>query len=137
MLLRAEPTCHSVNYFREVHSVLATDGAFPDYQSAPSFQSELCQILFVVCTVTGKFSPPEARVGLRPLKELAFVLVPKAAVHKNGSLVLAEYQVWAPWQVPLMKSIAESQSKQPLSYQSLRFCILAANAGHAVAALPA
>lgn len=86
--------------------------------------------------VISNLLPPEFGVGLRPLKELTFVLVPKATVHKDDSLVLVEYQIRAPWQTPLMKPIAESQSKQSLSDQSLGLCVLAPNAGHAVAALP-
>ncbi len=69
------------------------------------------------------------------MEKFTFVTMPKAAVHEDDSPILGEYQIRASRQVTLMQSVAKSKSEQSLSYQTLRFGVLAPNAGHAVAAL--
>jgi len=63
------------------------------------------------------------------------VFVPKAAMHKDDSSVLAEYQVRASGELIAMQLIAEPEGKQPFSDYQFGLRVLAPNPRHAMATL--
>lgn len=61
--------------------------------------------------------------------------MPQAAVDEDDGAVHWQSQVWASRQVPAVQAITKAQGKQSTPDNVLRFGVLAANPGHAVAAL--
>ena len=121
--------------FLGFHSAFTAQRAFPDREHTPTRGIQRYQIVSILLPVLREFCPPEGRIRLRPLKKLAIVLVPEAAVDENNSTIFGQHEIRASWQGALVESVSKPQPKQAFADRMLRFCVFAANSGHAVAAL--
>jgi hypothetical protein len=80
------------------------------------------------------FSSPECTPRFWPLEFLAFMAVPKAAVHKHNRLVFPQNNVRLSWQRLVMQAKPEACGVKRFSDDDLRFGILAFDTSHHAAA---
>lgn len=108
------------------------ESAFPDHGHAPAVCSQSRNLSCVPFRVARYLLSPELGPRCRPAKQVAIVSVPEAAVYKNGSTVLREYQVRPPGQCRAspVEAIPQTQSVQPQSKHSFRLCVPPADSGH-------
>ena len=84
---------------RDFAGTLPLDAAFPERRSAPSERSMLSGGMTVPRLFASNLPPPERRIALRPLEEMASVPVPEAAIHENCGAMFRKDNVRLPWQV--------------------------------------
>jgi hypothetical protein len=111
------------------------DSALPDGQNPPPGSGQHQPVSRVILRVPVDLRSPEKSIRPRPLKEVALVLVPQAAVNKDNCAKLWKHEIGRPRQVPSMKPVSETKREETLADQSLRFSVFAPDAGHAIVAL--
>jgi hypothetical protein len=117
-----------------IQAGFAFQGAFPDRGNAPARRQKGRNGPLVIRDVPVDFGSPELLAGPRPLEQMAIMVMPEAAVHKNNGFVFWEYEVWFAWEVAVMQAVSKTCRMHRFPYLILRFRMAAFNSGHIFAA---
>lgn len=105
-------------------------GTFPDHSHPDSHKRKGVLRLDVTNDVVVKLVIPKIRMGFWPTGELAAMLVPKAAIHKNRDAIPLHKNIRRPRQIPAMQPIAKPSMKQRTTHKNFGQCILGMNGTH-------
>ncbi len=122
--------------FQRLQSMLTYFGlklTLPNGNAVPPHGCQLTLFLQIALTVSFNFTTPELHIGLRKnIIPTPLVSVPEASVHKNHSLVFAQYNIWMPGKPRMVYPVSESATKQELPYNQFGLGILPFYRRHAM-----
>ena len=109
---------------------------FPNCDAVPAHACQFVLFFLVAGLVAFYLRLPEVCPTLRHHEILAtLVAMPKATVDKDDSSILSHHDIRMPRQAWMVQPVSEPMGKQIAPHQDFRLGVLAANGGHAVAAL--
>ena len=95
--------------------------ALPDNEDIPSLRLQLAPSLLIAFLIPGYFRCPEFSVGLWDgVVWTIFVTMPEAAVNKDDSVVLRQYDIRLAGKALVVGAIAESQTPEGMTQLQLR-----------------
>jgi hypothetical protein len=133
--IRIEPVSAFVEDIVKVAAHSSFEHALPHDADTPPQGTKLPCDLLVAFHVTFDLTSPEFTASIRPLEQVAAVLMPKTAVGEQDCTLLRKDQIWSAGHVSPVKTESKTSGVQTPAQHQFGRCVFPTYASHHLATL--